>query len=156
MRKGKKKIAIVAAVIVIAGIMAVLSSLWIRYHNLEKYAEKVLDIDWGDCIEASTGEIEHSFFSLTEEESVIIKFTVKQGYEQEVVDILEERCGEPMDISYAPPGIFYMYELGKELEEREIQFYFACVKEGKRAKSRWFEIFVATDDANRTYIYWFG
>lgn len=156
MKKDKKKIVIAAAVVVIADIMTVLLSLWLRYHNLEKYAEKVLDIDWGDCIEASTGEIEHNFLSLTEEEHVIIKLTVKQGYEQEVMDILEKRCGEPIDISYAPPGIFYRYELGKELEEREIQFYFTCVKEGKKAKSRWFEIFVAADDANRTYIYWFG
>ncbi len=149
----KRILCLLVGAVIIAGIMAVSLSFWGRNHDLERYTEEILDIDWGDCIEASTGKVVPG---LVEEEYAVIRFDVKQGCEQEVVDIIKEKCGEPRDTATAPPGIFSMYDLGKELDEKEIQFYFSCFREGKRAKSREFCIFVATDSTNKTYIYWFG
>ena len=149
----KRILCLLVGAVIIAGIVAVSLSFWGRNHDLERYTEEILDINWGDCIEASTGKVVPS---LTEEEYAVIRFDVKQGCEQEVIDIIKEKCGEPRDTATAPPGIFSMYELGKELDEKEIQFYFSCFRGGKKAKSREFNIFVATDSTNKTYIYWFG
>lgn len=149
----KRILCLLVGAVIIAGIVAVSLSFRGRNQDLERYTEEILDINWGDCIEASTGKVVPS---LTEEEYAVIRFDVKQGCEQEVVDIIKEKCGEPRDTATAPPGIFSMYDLGKELDEKEIQFYFSCFREGKRVKTREIDIFVATDSTNKTYIYWFG
>ncbi|MBD5540605.1 MAG: hypothetical protein HDR00_05335 [Lachnospiraceae bacterium] len=155
----KRILCLLVGAVIIAGIVVVSLFIWERNHgvesydDLERYTEEILDIDWGDCIEASTGKVVPG---LTEEEHAVIRFDVKQGCEQQVVDIIKEKCGEPRDTATAPPGIFSMYDLGKELDEKEIQFYFSCFREGKKAKSREFNIFVATDSTDKTYIYWFG
>lgn len=52
------------------------------------YTEELLEIEWNDCIESAAGDVEETEY---DEEVAHVKLEVKQGYEEEVLGIVQNR-----------------------------------------------------------------
>ena len=150
MRKSKL-IFLIAIIIVVTVILTVLFCRESKYKDLRVYTEKLLEIEWNDCIETATGDVERK---IGEEENAHIKLKVREGYEEDVLNILQNSFGKPLDttIRYGYQG----HEFATELENSNIQYIFATAMEGKRAKTRAIRIYVVYDENDRMYIYIMG
>ena len=148
-----KKIKI-AVSILIAGIVIYALFLWInRYNNLEKYTERLLGIDWQNCIETSTGKVEGGF---REEDRAEVRLNVKAGAEQEIENRLTERFKTGRSLPAEVPSGIWNYDLGKDLYNKEIRLVFCQFMPAKWKRTTeeiW--IFTATDNENRMYVYVF-
>lgn len=148
----KNVVLVMILTIFVAGIF--MFWLW-RQKNLNSdlcaYTESLLDVQWKEYIEDVTGEI------LTdEEEYALLKLKVKEGCEQEIIDILYTRCGKSIDVSsFVMPG-YKEHIYAMELKELDILYIFTIAMDGKKVKTRGVTVYIANDDRNQTYIYIFG
>ena len=153
----KKRIASCGVVIV----GAVLLFWFVCYDNKNKdltaytdfitYTEKLLNIEWQDCIETAVGDVK----VVDWEEFANIRLKVKEGAEEKVTNILKDRCGKSFDVlSYIIPG-YNGYELADELRNSNIQSIWHVLMEGRRVKTRSVEIYMTLDAEGRMYVYLF-
>lgn len=150
----RKKIVIFIIIFIISVGGIFMFQLWRQANinsDLGAYAENLLDVQWKEYIEDATGEI------LTdEEEYALLKLKVKEGCEQEIIDILYTRCGKSIDVSsFVMPG-YKEHIYAMELKELDILYIFTIAMDGKKVKTRSVTIYIANDDRNQMYIYVFG
>ncbi|MDE5801774.1 MAG: hypothetical protein K2I22_02525 [Lachnospiraceae bacterium] len=112
------------------------------------YTEELLEIEWSDCMESAAGDVVESEYY---EEVAQIKLEVKQGYEEEVINILQNRFIIP---SEAPP--LPKSEFSEEIENGDVRYVFSVFMEGKRAKTREIIAYVVYDESGKMYVYIMG
>ncbi|MDE7434816.1 MAG: hypothetical protein K2N01_03185 [Lachnospiraceae bacterium] len=154
----KKRIAMCGVAIV----GAVLLYLFVCYDNKNRdltaytdfiaYTEKLLNIEWQDCIETAVGDVKVADW----EEYANIKLKVKEGAEEKVINIIKDRCGKSRDVSsHTIPG-YQGHELADELRNSDIQAIWNVFMEGKRVKTRCVYIYVTLDNEGGMYVYIFS
>jgi len=117
--------------------------------DLFAYTEKLLGIDWGDCIESAAGDVK------TEdgmEEWANIRLEIRAGYEEEALDMVQNRFGEPLEPYMLPP--YHPFEA--ELQDGNIQYAFSVFMEGKIEKTREIFLYEVCDDEGHMYFYIWG
>ena len=152
MRKSKL---IFLMAIIIAGV-AIMTAFFCReskYKDLRVYTEKLLEVEWNDCIETATGDVEREMW---EEDWANIKLGVKEGYEEDVLNILRNSFGEPSDISRVIVPDYQGHEFAAEIRNGDLQYIFKIYMEGKWAKTRNIRIYVVYDEKGQMYIYIMG
>ena len=112
------------------------------------YTEELLEIEWIDCMESAAGNVEESEYN---EEVAQIKLEVKWGYEEEVINILQNRF---MISPQAPP--LPKSEFTEEIENGDVRYVFSTFMEGKRAKTREVAAYVVYDEKGKMYVYIMG
>ncbi|MDE7434819.1 MAG: hypothetical protein K2N01_03200 [Lachnospiraceae bacterium] len=153
----KKRIAM-CGVLMLGG---VLMFLFVSYRNRYKdltantdfiaYTEKLLNIEWQDCIETAVGDVKVADW----EEFANIKLKVKEGAEEKVISILKNGCGQSLDFSsHTIPG-YQGHELAKELKNSDIQSIWSISMEGRRVKTKNVYIYMTLDDEGDMYVYIF-
>ena len=152
MRKSKL-IFLMAIIIAGVAIMAAFFCRESKYKDLHVYTEKLLEIEWNDCIESATGYVERK---IGEEENAYIKLGVKEGYEEDVLNILRNSFGEPFDLSWVIVPGYQGHEFAAEIKNGDLQYVFEIFMEGKRAKTRSIDVYVVYDENNRMYVYIMG
>lgn len=150
----RKKIFILLIIIIVGtAVMAAFFCRRNKYKDLRVYTEKLLEIEWNDCIESATGNVEKK---IGEEENAYIKLEVKEGYEEEVLNILRNSFGKPFDLSLVIVPGYQGHEFATEIKNGNLQYVFEIAMEGKRAKTRSIDIYVVYDENNRMHIYIMG
>ena len=148
MRKSKL-VFLIAIIIVGTVILTVLFCKESKYKDLRVYTEKLLEIEWNDCIETATGDVEREMW---EEDWANIKLGVKEGYEEDVLNIVRNRFGKPFDLShFIMPG-YQGHEFVAEIKNDNIQYIFEISIKGKIDKTRSIMIYVVYDENDRMYI----
>lgn len=151
----KKNILIfILAIIILGG--AVVTVLFCRrnkYKDLCAYTENLLKIEWNSCIESATGDVK---IEMGEEEWANIRLEVKRGYEEDMLNIVRDRFGKPLDLSHTIVPGYQGHEFATEIKNRDIQYLFETSLEGKRAKTRNIMIYVTYDEKGQMYIYIMG
>ncbi|MBD5479471.1 MAG: hypothetical protein HDR14_09295 [Lachnospiraceae bacterium] len=112
------------------------------------YTEELLEIDWSDYMESAAGNVEKSEY---DEEFAQIQLEVKQGYEEEVINILQNRFTIRTS-SEAPP----LPKSAEEIENGDLRYVFSTFMEGKRAKTREITAYVVYDESGKMYVYIMG
>lgn len=149
--KIKKRIIIFLIIIIAAGvIMTMLFCVSNKYKDLCAYTEKLLKIEWDDCIESATGDLE-----TRGEELAHIKLEVKDGYEEKVLGILQNRFGQSYDLGDSWPG-WGGHPYAAEIENGDTRYIFMTLMAGKRATTRTVIIYVVYDEKEQMYIYVMG
>ena len=148
----KKKIIFFLIIVIITGVIITMF-LYRRnkYKDLCAYTEKLLNIEWNDCIESTVGEVE----LYMGEEYPHIKLAIKAGYEEEALSIVQNRFVKPIDFSGTnyPVVLNYQHEFATELENSDIQYVFWIFMNGKVKITREIRVYVVYDENNRMYIY---
>ena len=122
------------------------------YTDFIAYTEKLLNIEWQDCIETAVGDVK----VVDWEEFANIRLKVKEGAEEKVISILKDRCGKSFDVSFhAIPG-YDDHELADELRNSNIQSIWHVFMEGRRVKTRSVYIYVTLDNKSCMYVYIFS
>lgn len=150
----RKKIFILLTIIIVVG--AVMAAFFCRnnkYKDLRVYTEKLLEIEWNDCIETATGDVKRK---IGEEENAHIKLEMKEGYEEKVLNILRNSFGKPFDPSLVIVPGYQGHEFATEIKNGDLQYVYEIAMEGKRAKTRSIDVYVVYDENNRMYIYIMG
>ena len=149
----KKKI-LFFLIIVIIGVVIIIMFICRRnkHKDLCAYTEKLLEIEWNDCIESTAGEVKLD----RGEEFAHIRLEIKSGYEEEVLSIMQNRFVNPLDFSEITNGLNYRHEFATELKNRDIQYVFETVMRGKRLLTRDIMVYVVYDENSRMYIYVMG
>ncbi|MDE5867255.1 MAG: hypothetical protein K2H31_11770, partial [Lachnospiraceae bacterium] len=116
--------------------------------------EKLLEIEWNDCIESIAGEVKLD----RGEEYARIRLEIKAGYEEEALSIVQNRFVKPLDFSGTnyPIVLNYRHEFATELKNSDIQYVFEVLMRGKRAHTRPIRVYVVYDENSRMYIYVMG
>ena len=150
----RKKIFIFLIIIIAGGvIMAAFFSRLSKYKDLCAYTEKLLKIEWNDCIEAATGNVE---IGIGKDDYAYVKLEVKEDYEEDVLNIVRKRFGKPLDLSrFVMPG-YQGHEFTTEIKNGDIQYIFETFTEGKRVKTRSIMIYVVYNENDRMYVYILG
>ncbi len=124
-----------------------------KYKDLISYEENLLGIEFRDYVDGVEGDIERSFF---DEEYANIRFEIKAGYEEEMIEAFKGKYSCFPDIaSYSMPG-YQNHELAIEMKSRNIKYIFISLKAGKYAMTRSTEIYIVEDENNKMYVYIFG
>lgn len=136
--------------IIIVGIFMIML-LHKNNKDLYEYTERVLGIEWKNCIEEITGEVETKGG-----EYAYLCLEIKEGREEEVISILQSICGQSLDSSsFTIPG-YQGHDFATELENSNIQFIFEYSVTGKKAKTRNVMLYVTMSEGNRMYVYMLG
>lgn len=150
----KKRLFIFLIIIIAGGVMMV--AFFCRMNenkDLCAYIERILKIEWSDCIEVATGNVETR---IGKDDYAYVKLEVKEGYEGTVLNIVRNRFGNPTDLSgFIMPG-YQGHEFAEEIKNSNTQYVFETFMEGKEAKTRSIMIYVVYDENNRMYIYVMG
>ncbi|MBD5537830.1 MAG: hypothetical protein HDQ99_19700 [Lachnospiraceae bacterium] len=150
----RKKIFILLIIIIVGGaVMTVFFCRKNKYKDLRVYTEKLLEVEWNDCIETATGDVEREMW---EEDWANIKLGVKEGYEEDVLNILRNSFGEPSDISRVIVPDYQGHEFAAEIRNGDLQYIFKIYMEGEWAKTRNIRIYVVYDEKGQMYIYIMG
>lgn len=112
------------------------------------YTEELLEIEWNDYMESAAGDVVESEY---DEEFAQIKLEVKQGYEEEVINILQNRFTIRTS-SEAPP----LPKSAEEIKNGDLRYVFSTFMEGKRAKTREIAAYVVYDESGKMYVYIMG
>lgn len=148
----KKKTLFFLIIVIIAG--AIITMFLYRrnkYKDLCAYTEKLLKIEWNDCIESAAGDVKLDWG----EEYARIRLEIKAGYEEEALSIVQNRFVKPLDFSIinGPVVLNYRHEFATELKNSDIQYVFETFMSGKRKLTRDIRVYVVYDENNRMYIY---
>lgn len=112
------------------------------------YTEELLEMEWNDCMESAAGDVEETEY---DEEVAHVRLEVKQGYEEEVTNILQNRF---ILLSQEPPLL--RSEFTEEIENGDVRYVFSTFMEGKRAKTREIVAYVVYDEKGKMYVYILG
>ena len=146
----KKKILFFLIIVIIGGaILIMLICRRNKYKDLCSYTEKLLEIEWNDCIESTAGDVKLD----RGEEYAHIRLEIKSGYEEEALSIVQNRFVNPLDLSRFTAVLNYRHEFGAELKNSDIQYVFETVMRGKRRHTRAIRVYVVYDENRRMYIY---
>ena len=126
-----------------------------KYKDLCAYTEKLLEIEWNDCIESAAGDV---ILDRVDEEYAHIRLEIKEGSEEEALSIVQNRFVNPLDFSRIniPVVLNYRHEFAAELKNSDIQYVFETFMRGKRARTREIRVYVVYDESRRMYIYVMG
>ena len=150
--KIKKKILIFLIIIIAAGvIITILLCRSNKYKDLCGYTEKLLKIEWNDCIELATGDA----YKSDGEELAHVKLEVKTGCEEEALSILQNRFGRSLDPYDIWPG-YGGHPFAAEIENGNTQYIFMTFMKGNRAKTRSISIYIVYDEIGKMFIYVMG
>ena len=151
----RKRMFILLIIVIVAGCAIMTMFFWRRhiYNDLCGYTEKTLDIEWKDCIASAVGDVEANW---GEEEYAHIKLEVQEGCEEEVLDIIQSRCGESFDLSRTIIPGYQGHEFAMEIKNSDIKYIFYVSMEGKWVKTRSIRIYVVYDENGKMYVYIMG
>ena len=76
--------------------------------------------------------------------------------EEEALNIVQNRNGEPFDISDTIIPGYQGHPFAAEIKNSDIQYIFGIFMEGKRAKTRSIRIYVVYNEKGQMYIYVMG
>ena len=93
-----------------------------KFKDLKRYTEKLLNIEWGDCITKSWGDIKIN--GLFDGEYAHIKLEVRKGDDEKALGALQKKYKGEYDIStYALPG-YRGHPYASEIKDSDIQFIY--------------------------------
>ena len=122
-----------------------------NYKDLCGYTEKLLKIEWNDCIELATGDA----YKSDGEEHAHVKLEVKAGCEEEALSILQNRFGRALDPYDSRPG-YGGHPFAAEIENGDTHYIFMILMKGNRASTRTVIIYVVYDETGKIFIYVMG
>lgn len=149
--ENEKRIFILLIITVVGGaIMTVFFFKKNKYKDLRAYTERLLKIEWNDCIESATGSVK----TIYREEVAHVKLEVRTGYEEEALSILKNKFGKSLERYIIPPR--GGHEFIEEVKSGNIQYVDKIVMEGKRIKTRNIEIYAIYNEKGQMFIYIMG
>ena len=149
----KKKILFFLIIVIIGGVIIIMFFCRRnKYKDLCAYTEKLLKIEWNDCVESTAGDVKLD----RGEEYAHIRLEIKAGYEEEALSIVQNRFVNPLDLSRFTAVLNYRHEFATELKNSDIQYVFCIAMRGKRALTREIRVYVVYDESRRMYIYVMG
>ena len=108
--------------------------------------ERKLDIELGEGVVLVEGEAYDD--EVGEEEHVNAKFKIEEKELQRLRQDLEKMGSEISEISRKS-------DIWEELKGKNIENYYSCFAEGEKAKTVIVNIYIATDNAGKYYLYIF-
>ena len=155
-KKKIKKTAIIVLACMAVGGAGVFFYYRYKFRDLTRYAERLLEIELKDCIETAEGDVKVCDWWGNEYSH--IKLKVKDGEEENVVNVFKKRCGT--ENRYSPNRIIPGYSghrFAKEIKDGEIQFLTGVFMEGKGGvKTRDILIYIVLVREGQMYIYVMG
>lgn len=117
--------------------------------DLIQYLNNICDIEFGNYAEIAVGEVEIDEYA---ENHCMIKMRVLMGYENTILQILNDNFPEIKSNPYGGIPPLPPNSLIEEVETKEWEYTFSFCREGRSAKTKETFIFV-TYDNDRMYIY---